>query len=143
MPTIREVMSDCAVSIRAEDTLTDAVKVLCRHHLSGAPVVSASGEVVGFISETELMDVVFDDAVRLEPVSAFMSRDNQVVHPDDSITAAAALFALYGVRRLPVVDQGTLVGVVTRRDLLQYSLSGAQPVTDPLVELIPSLGQFA
>lgn len=143
MPTIRKVMSDCAVAIRPDDTLADAVRVLCDHHLSGAPVVSASGEVVGFISETELMDVLFDEESRSAAVSAFMNRDIHVARPDDSISSAAAMFALYGVRRLPVVDRGALVGVVTRRDLLRYTLEGTPPVADPLMELIPSLNEFA
>ncbi len=143
MPVIRDVMSRCAVTIRPNDTLIDAVRVLCEHQLSGAPVVSADDEVVGFISEPGLMDVLFDEQARRAPVSAFMNRDVHVVGPDDSIASAATMFALYRVRRLPVVDNGTLVGVVTRRDLLQCSLTGAKPINDPLVELIPSIGEYA
>ncbi|MCI0334814.1 MAG: CBS domain-containing protein [Planctomycetes bacterium] len=143
MPIIRDVMSNCAVTIRPDDSLIDAVRVLCEHHLSSAPVVSVDDEVVGFISEPSLMDVLFDKNARCAPVSEFMNRDVYVVGPDDSIASAATMFALYGVRRLPVVENGKLVGVVTRRDLLQYSLTGAGPFNDPLVELIPSIGEYA
>ena len=51
MPVIRDIMSKSVVSIRPDATLIDAVKALTKHHLSGAPVVSAQGEVIGFISE--------------------------------------------------------------------------------------------
>jgi CBS domain-containing protein len=143
MPVIRDVMSNCAATIRPTDTLIDAVEVLCKHHLSGAPVIAADGDVVGFITESDLMDVLFDPSARSNPVSEYMNDGVFAVGPDDTIAGAASMFALYGVRRLPVVENGTLVGVVTRRDLLQFALSGKETFNDPLVELIPTIGEFA
>jgi tRNA nucleotidyltransferase (CCA-adding enzyme) len=143
MPTIRQVMRDCAVTVLPEQTLTDAVRVLCEHHLSGAPVVSSEGDILGYISESMLMDVLFDEDARSALVEDYMVTGVHVVHPDDSIASAASTFALYEVRRLPVVENGQLVGVLTRRDLLQYTLSGAEPFRDPIMELIPALGEYA
>ena len=51
MALIRDIMSKVVISIRPEHTLMDAVKVLTKHHISGAPVVTRQGTVVGFISE--------------------------------------------------------------------------------------------
>jgi CBS domain-containing protein len=72
-----------------------------------------------------------------------MAREVHVVEPNDSISSAATLFAMYGIRRLPVVENGRLVGVLTRRDLLSYSLLNPEPLTEPLVELIPALAEYA
>lgn len=143
MPVIRDIMSKIVVSIRPEATLMDAVKLLTKHHLSGAPVVTAQGEVIGFISEPNLMDVLFDSAVRKVPVSEFMSRSMHVVDAQAPIAAAASMFAMYGVRRLPVIENGRFVGVLTRRDLLAYALDNDEPLADPLTELIPALGEYA
>ncbi len=143
MPIIRDIMSKSVVSIRPESTMIDAVKILTKHHLSGAPVVSAQGELVGFISEPNLMDVLFDKDVRTEQVSEFMSRNVHVAHPDDAISSAASMFSIYGVRRLPIVEDGHLIGVLTRRDLLSYSLLHEEPLVEPLVELIPALAEYA
>jgi tRNA nucleotidyltransferase (CCA-adding enzyme) len=143
MPVLRDVMSNCTATIRPNDTLIDAVMVLCKHHLSGAPVVAADGNVVGFITESDLMDVLFDESARSNPVSAYMSDAVYAVGPEASIAGAASMFALYGVRRLPVVENGELVGIITRRDLLQYALSGKETFNDPLVELIPAIGEYA
>lgn len=139
MPQIRDIMSRMVVSVRPEATLTDAVRVLTKHHLSGAPVVSAAGELVGFISEPNLMDVLFDEESRRRPVADLMSTEVQLVHLDDSVSAAATMFAMFGFRRLPVVDQGRLVGVVTRRDLLSHALTNPATYNEPITELIPSL----
>ena len=143
MPVIRDIMSKIVVSIRPDATLLDAVKVLTKHHLSGAPVVSATGEVVGFISEPNLMDVLFDQDSRSRKVSEYMSPEVQMVHVSDSIATAATMFAMYGFRRLPVVEDGRLIGVVTRRDLLAHSLVSNETFAEPLMELIPALAQYA
>jgi CBS domain-containing protein len=143
MPLIRDIMSKIVVSIRPDATLIDAVKVLTKHHLSGAPVVSADGKVVGFISEPNLMDVLFDEESRTRKVSEYMSSEVQVVHVSDSIATAATMFAMYGFRRLPVVDEGRLIGVVTRRDLLAHSLISTETFGEPLMELIPALAEYA
>jgi CBS domain-containing protein len=143
MAIIRDIMSKVVVALRPESTIIDAVKTLTKHHLSGAPVVTPQGEVVGFISEPNLMDVLFDQSVRKARVSEFMSSSVHVVDSQDSISTAARMFALYGIRRLPVVENGRFVGVVTRRDLLSYSLRNPEPLSEPLLELIPALGEFA
>lgn len=143
MPLIRDIMSKIVVSIRPDATLIDAVKVLTKHHLSGAPVVSAEGEVIGFISEPNLMDVLFDQESRTRKVSDYMSPEVQVVHISDSVATAATMFAMYGFRRLPVVEDGRLIGVVTRRDLLAHSLVSTETFAEPLLELIPALAQYA
>jgi CBS domain-containing protein len=143
MPLIRDIMNICVVTLRPDDTLIGAVELLCTHHVSGAPVVAEDSRIVGFISEPDLMDVLFDESARFRPVSAYMNEDVYAVAPDESIASATAMFALYNVRRLPVMENGTLVGVVTRRDLLQYALIGEETFNDPLVELIPPLGEYA
>jgi CBS domain-containing protein len=143
MPLIREVMNNCVVTLRTDDTLISAVELLSKHDVSGAPVVAEDGHIVGFISEPDLMDVLFDESARSSPVSAYMNGDVYAVAPDDSIASATSMFALYNVRRLPVTDNGKLVGIVTRRDLLRYALSGDETVNDPLVELIPAIGEYA
>jgi CBS domain-containing protein len=139
MPVIRDVMSDRVVTISADATLNDAARILCENDISGAPVVTETGELVGLIAEPGLIDMLFDEDARQLRVSEYMTREVHAVCPEDSLAEAARLLVLYGIRRLPVVDDGQLVGMVTRRDLLNFTLGTGELLTDPLIELIPWL----
>ena len=139
MGSVRNSMNTRVVGIRPDATLAEAVAMLTQHHIGGAPVVTSDGAVVGVISELALIDVVFDSDAKDSPVSEDMTPEVHTVHPDDPLSRPAQLFALYSFRRLPVVQDGKLVGIVTRRDLMNYALRANELLTDPLIELIPSL----
>jgi CBS domain-containing protein len=136
-------MNPRVVGIPPQATLAEAVKILTDLHIGGAPVVEADGTVVGIISELALIDVVFDPAARDALVSDHMTPEVHVVDPDDPLSRPAQLFALYSFRRLPVVEDGKLVGIITRRDLMNYALRTGERLTDPLIELIPSLAPMS
>lgn len=142
MPCVRDIMSRPAFTVSASTTVAEVVRCLAEQHVSSIPVVSGQGAVIGIISEMALLDVLFDRALRDAPVSEFMEHHVHVVHPDDSLTHAAQLLAMYGIRRLPVVENGIIIGIIARRELLCFALESTDPITDPLFELIPSLAQY-
>ena len=139
MAVIRDMMNKKVVGVRPDATVAETIKILTDQHIGGLPVVSPEGAVVGVISELALIDVVFDATVKDALVSDYMTPEVHTLHPDDPLSRAAQLFALYSFRRLPVVENGKLVGIVTRRDLMNYALRTKKILTDPLIELIPSL----
>ncbi len=143
MTTIQDIMTDRVVSVRPDDTVAHAIDILIEQHTGGLPVVNETGVLVGMISEIALIDVVFDRNVKLAPVSNYMTPDVHFVHPTDSLSRAAQLFALFSFRRLPVVEDGKLVGIVTRRDLMTHSLRTDEVLAEPLMEFIPSLAPLS
>jgi tRNA nucleotidyltransferase (CCA-adding enzyme) len=132
-------MSLKVAAVSSSATIGETIEFLTKNHIGGAPVTNDQGELIGMISELVLIDVVFDERVRNSPVSKFMTVELQVLHPEEPLSRAAQLFALYAFRRLPVVENGKLVGILTRRDLMNFVLRTGQLLADPLVELIPSL----
>jgi CBS domain-containing protein len=136
-------MTSPAVALSGEATLAEAIEFLTAHHIGGAPVVNSDNVIVGIISELALIDVVFDEAARRAPVSLYMTHEVHVAHPDEPLSKAAKLFALYNFRRLPVVENGKLVGVISRRDLMNYALRNNETLRDPLFEMIPELAGAA
>jgi CBS domain-containing protein len=143
MTCVVDVMNQPPATISSNATVAEAVRCLINQRVGSLPVVSANGAVVGIVSEMALLDVLFDHAMRDEPVAKYMTSNVHVVGPDDSIMAAAHMLALYGIRRLPVVKNGRIVGIVSRRELLIHALESTDPIIEPLIHLIPSLAEFA
>jgi CBS domain-containing protein len=136
-------MIDQFVAVPHDASVAEAIEIFNQHHIGGAPVATTDGRVVGMLSELALIDVVFDPAVKEAPVARYMTPQVQAVHPDDRLSRAAQLFALYSFRRLPVVEDGKLVGVISRRDLMNYALRTNELLADPLPELIPALAPIS
>jgi len=143
---VGEIMDRDPVTVSPETSVQDVVSALRAHELPGVPVVDSDRNVVGMVTETDLVlpdengDLhiphyinLFGGTVFLEPLSRFegrlrkafaanaadmMTRDPDTVGPDTSIREAARLIHETGHNRLPVVQDGKLVGVVTRLDVL-------------------------
>ncbi|MCX4673692.1 CBS domain-containing protein [Streptomyces sp. NBC_01381] len=144
---IGSVMTGEVVSARYGTPFKDVAKLLAEHRISGLPVIDTDEKVIGVISETDLLvrEAQAPDpfqrpsrfrlprmspAARKTQVKAtartagqLMSTPPVCVHADNTIVEGARLMAEHKVERLPVVDdEDRLVGIVTRRDLLQVFL---------------------
>lgn len=143
---ISEIMDPNPVTVAPDTSVEDVVAALREHELPGVPVVDADGQLVGIVTETDLVlpddqgDLhiphyinLFGGTVFLEPLGRFegrlrkafaataddmMTRDPDTVSPDTGVREAARLIHESGHNRLPVVEDGRLVGVVTRIDVL-------------------------
>src|SRR3954449_11256997 len=140
-------MDSHPVTVSPEASVEDVVRLLKDHELPGVPVVNEGGRCVGIITEADL--VIADEqgdlhiphyiglmggVVFLEPLRHFeerlrkaiaskardmMTADPVTVAPESTVQEAARLIAEEGHNRLPVVEHGQLVGLVTRVDVLQ------------------------
>ncbi|MDQ1282861.1 MAG: hypothetical protein QG666_651 [Euryarchaeota archaeon] len=93
----------------------DVLKVLQDRKVSGVPVIK-KGEVVGMITRTDLLSNREEDQTAL-----LMTRDAVMISPEKSIVEAAKLLIEHNIRRLPVVEEKKLVGIVTVADLVQVA----------------------
>src|SRR5918912_436798 len=144
--TVADIMDRDPVAVRPDDDVESVVRVMRRHELPGVPVINDGGRCVGIITEADLVlsddegDLhiphyieLFGGVVFLEPLRGFESRlkkaaaatardmmtaDPVTVEADDPVRKAARLIADSGHNRLPVLEGGRLVGVVTRVDVL-------------------------
>ena len=140
MPTAADITSPKLVSVDAEATVSEAIDCLVAEDVSGAPVMH-DGKLVGFVSELELFDVLFDPSLRTRPVSEVMETEVHVIDESQSLAQVAHTFALLGIRQLTVTRQGKPIGVVSRSDLLRFSAEFDQALQDPLTRLMSSLDE--
>ena len=115
-----DVMTTNVTTIAPDATVDEAIGVLLDNQISGLPVVDARGMLVGMISEFQLLETVFDPQIRNESVRGFMTRDVIAVDDGALLADVASLFIMHRIRRVPVLREGQLVGLITRRDLLRY-----------------------
>jgi CBS domain-containing protein len=121
-------MTPAPVTVSPDTEIMRVIRLLVEHDLSGFPVVEADGELVGLLTERDIIKVglqagYFDEIGG--SVASVMSRDIQTVHPDDSLMDVAEQFAEKSFRRFPVVEDNRLVGLICRRDVLRALTEGA------------------
>jgi CBS domain-containing protein len=142
MMTVADVMTRSVLSVRADTPLKEVARSLLDHRISGLPVIDDGGRVVGVVSEADfLMKEQGSEAVTHRRLARFRgesreSRSNLAklgastageamtappvtINSSRRIAEAAAVMTSRRVNRLPVVDDGRLVGIVTRADLVR------------------------
>jgi CBS-domain-containing membrane protein len=142
MTTIRDVMTQPVVSVRSETPLKEVAQLLIDHRISGLPVVDGHGAVLGVVSEADfLIKEQGAEAVPHRRLARFLGESSEsrswqakvvaltagqaMTAPAVSVSSrcriaeAAAIMTARGFNRLPVVEDGRLVGIVTRADLIR------------------------
>ncbi len=119
---VRDLMETTYVTLTPDMAITEAVSILMEQKVTGAPVVDEKDRVLGLLSERECLSSLLAGAYDRTPsgiVSDFMLQEFVSVPPDLGIFELAELFVSETIRRFMVVDDGKLVGQITRRDLLR------------------------
>jgi len=109
----REIMTRDVISILDEATVEDAARFLARNRISGLPVVNADGMLMGLVTEHDLI------AKQGRQVTDIMSRSVITVSPDTEVEEVQHLLTNQRIRRVPVIEDGKVVGIVSRSDLVR------------------------
>jgi tRNA nucleotidyltransferase (CCA-adding enzyme) len=117
-PTARDLMSSPVRTIRPETTIEEAQRILLRYGHSGLSVVNSEHQLVGIISRRDL-DIAIHHGFCHAPVKGYMTTNLKTITPDTSLPEIEYLMVTYDIGRLPVVENGELVGIVTRTDVLR------------------------
>jgi len=117
--TAGDIMTTSVVTVTPQTTVFDAIHLLLDESISGMPVVHDNGRIAGMITEKDLL--VADQMLAADrvDVSCIMAHDVVSVNEDASLSDVARLLANRGFKRLPVLNNGKLVGVIARRDVLK------------------------
>jgi CBS domain-containing protein len=125
MLTAESIMTTNVVTITPDMAIKDAIELLLRLQISGLPVVDNQGRLVGVITEFAMLAMVYDQEVQCQSVGQHMTREVFTVESTDPISRIADLCIVHRVRRLPVMRDGRLVGLIARRDVLETLYKGS------------------
>ena len=124
IPSARDIMAGDLVRFTAETPIMEAAALLLEHRISGAPVVDDRGRLVGVLSEFDCIRQVASSQYHEDHNSSFtvgdlMSDSPFTIPPDTDIFGVAHELVTHRVRRLPVVENGAVIGLVTRGDVFK------------------------
>ena len=119
MFTVKDIMTDRIITVDVDEPIDHAIALMIRHRISGLPVLNEEGRPVGVISEYDLLTLICDGGGDQGRVRDYMSPGLDSVCEDDDWVGVADIFRARRLRRLPVLRDGMLVGIVTRRDLVR------------------------
>jgi CBS domain-containing protein len=157
---VEDFMTRRVVTVTPDTPILAAARLMLENHISGLPVVDVSARVVGILSEVDLLredgksadgspwlqmvagtDGPTRDPVQLgaRKVDEIMSREPVTVAPDASIAQACRLLAQHRIKRLPVIRDGALVGIIGRADMVRAFAQSAEkqapaPIRDVSVD---------
>lgn len=112
-------MNPKVITIGPNETVGEAINLLLDRRISGLPVVNERGDLVGVITEFALLAAAYDGKVRNDPVSKHMTKQVLSVDENATLQSIADTFIIHRVRRVPVLHHNSLVGQISRRDLLR------------------------
>ena len=135
---ISEVMTEAAVTDRPDDSLAQAARKMWEQQ-TGSLLVLEGQELLGIITERDVLKAVAAGTPLDTPVSEMMSKELVTVEPATSLREAAAIMSEKWIRHLPVLEAGRLVGIISQRDLAGV-LAGALNEPEDLHRLIESSG---
>ena len=122
---VKDYMATKLVTFTPDLNVVEAMKRILARGITAAPAVDEAGQLVGILSEVDLMRVVIQDSYYNEPlgiVGDYMKTHVDTVDPNLDIFTLAERFIHEHRRRYPVFCEGKLVGQVLRRDVLHAAL---------------------
>jgi len=115
---VRDAMTEDPRSIGASEPVVDAARLMREQHVGSLPVTD-NEKLVGMITDRDITTRVVAEAADPKTISVgdVYSRDLISVEPDQDLDEALGLMARHQVRRLPVIENGSLVGIVAQADI--------------------------
>ncbi len=118
--TVQQVMTSRVITVPTSANVDEVFDLLLRHNVSGLPVVDEENRLVAIVSEADLFRLLDTPGSQTTPLAELWTSNVISVRPDDSLPDVIDLFRQRQVRRFPVVDdEGKLIGVVSRRDVIR------------------------
>ena len=130
---VGDVMTTKLVKLNPEQDVFQAVSLLAKHKISGAPVVDIDGRLLGMFTERCCLEVLLAATYESLPsseVGSFMIEDPVWIEENMLLFSVAQMFISQPIRRLPVLRDGKLVGQVSRRDVIRHAEKLIKPINE-------------
>ncbi|MHC4215743.1 MAG: CBS domain-containing protein [Planctomycetota bacterium] len=135
MSEISEIMTSDVITVTPDTLIFDAIEILVNHNFTGLPVTDAQGGLVGIVTDKDLLRFTYDlekcpfDADNPKIVRNVMNEDIAYFDINDPLDGLVRCLMDSRFRRVPILSDGKVVGIISRSDLIAYKLAKYRAAT--------------
>jgi CBS domain-containing protein len=119
---VKTIMKTDVITVKRQTQIYEAIRTFVENNITGLPVVDDDMTLAGIISEKDVLKLLYNIEDRPGMVEDFMTKDVVSFNQDDSLIDVAECLIKNHFRRVPIVEAGKLVGIVSRKDVIRYIL---------------------
>jgi len=123
MLTVRNVMAGKPITVSPDTPTYEAMRILVEHNITGLPVVAEDGSLQGIVTEKDMLSLLFGSHHDPGPVEGIMTREIACFDVEDELVDVCKCLEDNSFRRVPILDDGKLVGIVSRKDIITLILT--------------------
>lgn len=124
----KDVMSTEPMTVRGDAKIKDVIRLLVEHGITGLPVVSEDMRLLGIVTEKDVLKMLYAGNAKVKTAADLMTGDIAYFDADDSLMAVFKCLVENSFRRVPVLSEGKLVGIISRADIIKFlSEKAAKP----------------
>jgi CBS domain-containing protein len=120
MARAKEIMTPRVISVREDEDIYEAIRMLAANEITGLPVVDADEKLVGVITEKDVLALLYTMQDKPGTVREFMTPNVVCFDQENDLFDVAEALRTSSFRRVPILDHGRLVGIISRRDIIKY-----------------------
>lgn len=122
----KAIMTTDVVHVGPETPIATVVDLLIENDITGVPVVSSLGQLVGIVTEKDVIGVLLGRQAACGTARDYMTEDVVSFDENDDIVAICEYLVNNPLRRVPILAKGRLAGIISRRDLIKYIIEPIQ-----------------
>ncbi len=120
MATAKDVMTRQLTTVMEETAMQHVIKLLVDHNITGIPVVNEDMELKGIITEKDVLKMLMDRTSTQKTVKSVMTADVLSFDENDDLINIFKAFVDNNFRRVPILSEGRLTGIISRKDIIKY-----------------------
>lgn len=118
----KTIMTTDVISVKRQTEIYEAIRTLSEHNITGLPVVNDDMSIAGIITEKDVLNLLYDVKDKPSKVEDFMTKGVVSFNEDDSLIDITECLIKNSFRRVPIITDGKLVGIISRKDIIGYIL---------------------
>jgi CBS domain-containing protein len=127
-PLVKDVMQCGLLTVNRKTSLYEAADILASRHVTGLPVVDDAMDLVGIVTEKDILKVLFDPTATGQVVEDLMTEEVISFTPNDSLFSVCRSLISHDFHRVPILDGHRLVGIISSTEIMLYILKNKSMV---------------